>query len=398
MEFKKAVLKNGMTLLFEKREVPVTTVMLATKFGSINEQEKEKGVAHFIEHLCFKGTKKRTTFQIAAELEKVGGNLNAFTSEEETAYHVKLPSQHLNLAMDVIFDIFFNPLFPEEEIKKEANVICEEIKMYYDNPRMRAMDKIKDCLYKKPFGLSIAGSEESVRGMKREDLLKKHKEYYCSKNAILSVVGNNDFEEVLKLAEKYSVECEGKEIEIPKISLQNKKEREERVDIQQANLIIGIHFPKANEKGRYASEIVSAILGEGMSSKLFTEIREKRGLAYAVKTDLDVGKNYGYLIIYVGTDKGKIEQVIDLSIKELKKLSEISEKELKEAKEQLIGNYLLDSEDCAKTALNLILEEISGKAEDYYSYKENIEKVSLQDINNLLKFQDYSYYCVLPAD
>ena len=114
----KTKLSNGMTILFEKREVPVTTVMLAAKYGSAYETEEEKGIAHFIEHLCFKGTEKRTTEEIAANLEKVGGILNAHTSEEETAYHVKLPSRHLELAMDVIFDIFFNPKFPEEEVKK----------------------------------------------------------------------------------------------------------------------------------------------------------------------------------------------------------------------------------------------------------------------------------------
>ena len=130
----KKVLDNGLTVLFEKRDVPVTTVMLGVRYGSAYESSDEKGMAHFIEHMCFKGTEKRTVKQIAENVEKVGGDLNAFTSEEFTVYHVKLPSAHLNVAMDVIFDIFFNAIFPESDVKKEANVICEEIKMNRDNP------------------------------------------------------------------------------------------------------------------------------------------------------------------------------------------------------------------------------------------------------------------------
>ena len=331
----KTKLSNGMTILFEKREVPVTTVMLAAKYGSAYETEEEKGIAHFIEHLCFKGTEKRTTEEIAANLEKVGGILNAHTSEEETAYHVKLPSRHLELAMDVIFDIFFNPKFPEEEVKKEANVICEEIKMYYDNPRARVVEQIKGCLYEKPFGIFGAGTEETVRSMTREQLLKKHREIYCPENAILSVVGNNDFEEIKRFAEKFSVERNCKKESVKEIKLKNEVRKESR-DLQQANLTIGFHFPKLNDKDRYAADVFSAILGEGMSSKLFTEVREKRGLAYAVKTDTDLGKNYSYMIIYIGTEKEKTEEVIKICLDEFRKMKNISEKELEDGKKQVI--------------------------------------------------------------
>ncbi|MDO8517550.1 MAG: pitrilysin family protein [Nanoarchaeota archaeon] len=398
MKFNKVVLKNGLTVLHEKRDVPVTTVMLATRFGSVYESEKEKGIAHFIEHLCFKGTKKRTTNQIASELEKVGGNLNAFTSEEETAYHVKLPSRYLELAMDVISDIFFNPVFPEEEIKKEANVICEEIKMYKDNPRGHVMTEIKACLYKDAFGMSIAGIEKNVLSMNREQLLNKHQEFYCPANSILCVVGNNYFEDVVKLAEKYCVSqnINTKKHVLEKIEFQNIKKTEKRESLQQASIIIGMHFPKMNDGDRYASEVFAAILGEGMSSKLFTEVREKRGLAYAVKTELDMGKEYSYIIIYIGTDKEKTKPVIDLCIQEFKKMSEISEKELMQGKEQIIGNSDVESESSDSTTLNLILEEIADKAENHYKYEENINKVNLDDIKRLAKVSDFSYFILTP--
>jgi predicted Zn-dependent peptidase len=396
MKFNKKVLSNGLTVLHEKRDLPVTTVMLASKFGSRYESEKDKGIAHFIEHLCFKGTEKRTTEQIAAELEKVGGILNAFTSEEETAYHVKLPSKHLDLAMDVIFDIFFNPTFPEKEIEKEGGVICEEIRMYRDNPAAHVLERIKGCLYKKPFGMFIAGTEDNIKKMKREDLLKKHSEVYFPGNAILTVVGNNEFEDVVKLAEKFCVNNEGKKPQVSEIKTQNLKSIEKRGDLQQANLAMGFHFPKTSEKEKFAAEVFLAIFGQGMSSKLWREVREKRGLAYAIKTEMDAGKDYGYLVIYIGTGKDKVREVINLCVEEFSKMKDISEKEVEDAKEQVMGNYDISTEDCANVATNLLLEEISGKAEDYYDFKKEIAKVTLKDIKELAEKADYSYFALTP--
>lgn len=396
MNFTKKRLKNGLTVLFEKRDVPVTTVMLATKFGSIYETEKEKGIAHFIEHLCFKGTKKRTTRQIAFELEKVGGVLNAFTSEEETAYHVKLPSQHLELAMDVIFDIFFNPTFPEEEVKKEGNVICEEIKMYNDNPLRHALNKIKSNLYESPFGMDIIGTKENIESMTREVLIKKHHEVYTPQNAILCVVGNNNFEEIVRFAEKFSIQREGKNPKAQKIVTKIKNTTETRKDIQQANVVMGLHFPKSSDKDRYAAEVFTTILGQGMSSRLFTEVREKRGLAYAVKTSLDLGKDFGYMIIYVGTDKNKINEVKKICFEEFKKMKDLTEKELQEGKEQAIGNHAVEAEGSNETAVNLLVEEISGDAKNYYEYEKNINQVKLDDIKKLANKSEYASFALTP--
>ena len=195
VEFKQKVLKNGLTIIHEKRDVSVTTLLLGVKYGSRYEDEKEKGIAHFIEHLCFKGTEKRTTKQIAEEIENIGGILNAFTSEDVTAYHAKFPSEHLANVGEVIFDIFFNPTFPLEEVKRESEVICEEIKMYYDNPRAHVLDQIKSQLYEKPFGMFIAGTQEIVKGLNREKLLEKHRQIYVPKNSVLVIVGNNSFSE-----------------------------------------------------------------------------------------------------------------------------------------------------------------------------------------------------------
>lgn len=392
MKFNKKVLSNGMTILHEKRDVPVTTVMFAVKYGSAYELESEKGIAHFIEHLCFKGTEKRSADDIGRTLEKVGGNLNAFTHEEITAYHVKLPSDNLKLAVDVLSDIYFNPVFPEKEIKKEANVICEEIKMYQDTPSRHVLEVVKKNLFKSPFGLFGGGKEDVIRSLDRDTLLKKHRDIYVPKNTILCVVGNNDFKDVVKYAEEFCVERKGKNIEKPKIVLQNKKTKESRKELQQANLCLGFEFPKLKDDKRYAAEVFSTILGYGFSSKLFKEIREKRGLVYSVKSYLDEGIDYSYLVIYAGTDKSKSKEVIDLSLKEFEKMKNVDEKELEETKNQLVGNKKVESESSDVACIGLIFEELAGDAENYYNYEENVRKVSLKDIQELSKIKDYASF------
>jgi predicted Zn-dependent peptidase len=396
VEFNKKILSNGMTVLHEKREVPVSTVMLATKYGGAHEPVKEKGMAHFIEHLCFKGTEKRSTKEIAESVEKVGGELNAFTHEEVTAYHVKLPSEHLEVAMDVLFDVFFNANFPESEIKKEANVICEEIKMYHDNPSAHTLEKIRAGLYEPPFGMFLAGSEENILGMTREQILERHRRVYAPDNAILCVVGDNNFEEVIEFAEKFCVERVAEKTSVQKIVQKYSTGEEKRENLQQANLALGFHFPFSAEKERYAAEVFSTLLGRGMSSKLFTEVREKRGLVYGIRSDVDFGGAYGYMIIWAGTDPEKTKEVLAVCLKEFKDMANISEKELEEAKIQVVGNHKVGSECSNDTAVDLILEEVSGDARDYYNYEKKVGVVGLKEIKKLAEKSDYSSFVLGP--
>ena len=393
MEFHRKVLSNGLTVRHEKRDVDVTTVMFAVKYGSIYESEKDKGVAHFIEHLCFKGTEKRNAKEIAATLEGVGGNLNAFTSEEITAYHVKLPSNHLELAVDVLSDIFFNPIFPEEEIKRESNVILEEIKMYHDNPRAHIFEAIKSNLYENPFGQFIAGTEKNVKSMGREFLLNRHRSVYVPQNSILSIVGNNDFDEVLKLVEKYvKVKRELKKPKIPVIKKRMLSNAEKRKDILQTNLALGIHMNKMSDKERYAIELFNEILGSGMSSKLFTEVRERRGLVYNVGSNVDLGNNYGYMVISAGTEKSKVDEVIKVCKEEFSKVANVDEKELKKAKIQIIGKNKVENEDSNDTALKLILNEFAGDVKGHYNYSKRINEVKLEDLKKIAKKKDFASF------
>jgi len=397
MKFKKKVLKNGLTVLFEKRDVDVTTVMLGVRYGSGYDSVEEKGMAHFIEHLCFKGTEKRSVKEIADEVERVGGELNAFTHEEVTAYHVKLPSKYLEVAMNVIFDIFFNPVFPEKEVSREASVICEEIKMYHDNPKGHVLDKIKENLYEEPFGYSGLGRAEVVKNMTREQLKSKQRKVYVPKNSILCVVGNNDFDDVVSFAEKFSVNRESDfELKTQNIISKNIKDDEKREGLHQSNVVLGFHFPKAFEKLSYAAEIFSAVLGHGMSSKLFSEVREKRGLVYGVKSDLDNGKNYGYMIIWAGTDPSKVEKVKEICLEEFSKMKNLTKEELEEAKVQVVGNRKVEDEGSSETAVNLIMSEISGDAGDYYDYEKKINEVTLEDIKKLASKTEFASFSLGP--
>ena len=396
MKPERIVLDNGLTVLYENRSYPSTTMVLASKYGAAYETEENKGIAHVLEHMCFKGTKKRNTKEIAYGIEKVGGLLNAFTDEEETAYYATIPSEELRLAMDTIFDLYFNPTFPAEELKKETNVICEEIKMGKDNPMNYTARKLGSCLYKKPFGMPIIGTKKNVKSVTRKQLLKVHKDFYAPGNSILVVVGNNNLEEILELAETFSSPRTGKKPKPPKKNLQHLRKKERRDGIQQATLALGFHFPTAVSDERYAAKVFSSILGKGMSSKLFTEVREKRGLAYTVGSSLGRGRDYGCLMIYAGTSKDKVDEVIEICVKEFEKMGTLPEKELEDGKKQLIGNYKVGCESSSAVANSLIYIEVAGKTEDAQKYEERIQQVSLDDIVKLAKIKDYAYFALTP--
>ena len=377
--FTRKILKNGMIILHEKRDIPVTTIAFTARVGYGFEHANIKGISHFIEHMAFKGTANRTAEQISSELESVGGELNAFTSDELTVFHVKLPSRHLALGVDVLSDIFFNPL------------------MYHDDPKRYVLDKIKELSYKAPFGLQGTGTAQTLNSMNQKHLVEFHRKNYIASNSILCVVGNNSFNEVLELAKKIPVK-EGKTIN--KISPDGIFEKlvEKRKNIDQSNIIVSIPAPTLIHEKRYAAQLFATILGEGMSSRLFREIREKRGLAYTVKAYLDVGVNFGTIDFYVGTEKGKEEIVKELILKEIQKMKDLSVTELEDAKQQLIGAFEVEEEDSRNTALKLIVEELCGNAVNYYEFERRIKAVKLDEVKDFSKVKDYSYVALVPED
>jgi predicted Zn-dependent peptidase len=394
--FHRKILKNGMTVLFEKRDIPVVSVAFAVRNGGINESIAEKGISHFIEHMLYKGTPTRNAKKIAEEIEKNGGELNGFTDDAVTAYWCKMPSRHLDVALNVLSDMVKNPLFDLKELEKERKVIFEEIKMRKDSPRVYVFDEIQSYLYNGTLGLSLIGTPETMNSIDRKKIINKFKQIYQPNNMILSIVGNADFNKIVKFAEKNFGKIKGI-IPKQKFSLKNESKIEKRKGIDQANLIFAYHVPLAGDKKCYAAQILSTLMAGGMSSRLFSEIREKRNLAYAVKGDANINKDFAYTIIYVGTTKENVEIVKKLILEEFEKVVEsLGEKELKEIKEQLIGNYQISMEDSQNQMVNLLMHEINGNAEEFYEFEKNISEVKLSDVKDLAKLKDYSFFALIP--
>jgi predicted Zn-dependent peptidase len=393
-EFYRKKLDNGVTVLFEKRKIPVVAVASSVKFGAQHESLDIKGISHFIEHLVFKGTKKRSVEQIPREIESKGGIINAFTGEEITCFWNKMPSKNFELGADVCIDLILNPLFEKQALERERKVILEEIKMHHDNPNAHVIEKIKEMLYEGPFNMSVAGTEKTVSLLSREKILKTFNSVYSANNIIFSVVGDVDFESVLEQAKKFP-KVNKKINQIP-IILRNNQVIEKRKGIDQAHEVLGFHMPKLTDKNRYAAEIFNCILGDGMSSRLFQEIREKRGLCYAIKSALDQSKDYSYELIYAGTVKEKIKEIKELILKEIKKLNNLKQREFNETKERLIGLMNINTEKCDSTMIDLLSEEIAGNAENYYKYQENINSAKLEDVKKLSKLKAYSFAALVP--
>ncbi len=396
-KFFRKILANGMTILFEKREFPVVSVAIAVKTGGMHENEQEKGISHFIEHMLYKGTKIRTYRQISEEIENNGGELNGFTNETATAYWCKMPSRHLNIALDVLTDMVKNSVFDAKELEKERKVIFEEIKMRKDSPRTYVADKIHGFLYEKPFGIDVIGTYESMNSITREKIVKRFKEIYRPNNMILAVVGDADFSEIVKFAEKNFGKGRGI---LPEFEIKEKNETkaEKRKGIDQANLIFAFHSPKSSDKKSYAAMILNTLMASGSSSRLFQEIREKRNLAYAIHGNVDVNKEFSYSIIYAGTTVDKVDEVKRLIIEEFQKVSrEITEKELSKAKDNLIGNLQISVEDSQGQLIELIGWEIAnGNASSFYDFEKNIRKVTLDEVKELAKIKDYSFFVLVP--
>jgi predicted Zn-dependent peptidase len=395
VSFHRKVLDNGITVIHEQRKIPVVAVASSVKFGAQYETEDIKGISHFIEHLVFKGTKKRKVDEIPREVEGKGGILNAFTGEEITCFWNKMPSKHFALSADIGRDLVTNPLFQKVPLERERKVILEEIKMYNDNPSTFVLEKIKEMLYEGPFNMSIAGTDKTVRGLSREKVVELFNSIYASNNMIFSVVGDVGWPEVLSEAKKFPKTK--KEIKGVDITLRNGEEIHKRKGIDQAHEVIGFHMPKLNDKNRYAAELFDGILGGGMSSRLFQEVREKRGLCYAVKSNLEQSKDYSYELIYVGTTKDKIQEVKKLVLKEVKKLKDLNLGDLNEAKERLIGLRKISKERSDSTMFDLLQEELGGDASRYYDYEENIAKVRLGDVRELSRLKGSSFVALVPA-
>ncbi len=348
--------------------------------------------------MLYKGTFKRDSRQIALDIERNGGELNGFTSEILTTYWCKMPSRHLNIALDVLSDMVKNPKFDEKELEKERKVIFEEMKLYKDNPSFYVVEKINQNLYKKPFGGSLIGTKKSMNSITRKIMVKKFQEVYKPNNIVLCVVGDADFKTLEKFAEKNFKKENGK-IKKIKSEKQNLTQREFRKGIDQANFVFAYHVPVFNDKRNYAAILLNTLMAGGMSSRLFSEIREKRNLAYSVRGQFNIQKDFAYNSIYVGAKSESISIIKEIILREFEDVSKkLSETELKQVKEQVIGNYYLALEDSYIQMTNLLLNEANGNVKNTYEFERDILGVKLSEVREIARMalKNNSIFVLLP--
>ena len=399
--FKKITLKNGLRIItVPQKSTPAVTVLVLVGTGSKYETKETKGISHFLEHLYFKGTKKRPSGLLIAEvLDKLGGVYNAFTSEEYTGYYAKVATPHFETALDWVSDIYFDSLLPKKEIEKERGVIIEEINMYLDMPMIYIGELWKTLLYgDQPAGWDIAGTKKTVSKITREQILNYMKSQYVASNTIVCIAGNislpqainkieNCFSGISKTQPKSKPPVIDASVnsalivekqEKPKTLLFSKK-------TDQTHLALGVRAFNLFHPHRFTLEILGIILGGMMSSRLFVEIRGKLGLAYYVKTEVECDPDTGYLVTNAGIDNQKVDKAILAILKEYRKISQkkISLAELKKAKENFKGKLALYLESSDAKASFCAGQELLERK--ILTPKEIFKKIDKITINDILK-------------
>lgn len=351
--FAKTVLDNGIRVVSqEMSDHRSVSLGIWVENGSRHERRHENGISHFIEHLLFKGTTTRTAAQIAEEMDAVGGVLNAFTSKEHTCYYAKVLDEDLPLAIDLLTDIFLNSNFDREEIERERSVILQEISQAEDTPDDYVHDLFSvDFFQDHPLGRPIAGRSETVSKFRREDFVSFFRERYRPGRVLVSAAGHFKHDDLVKEmnARLGAVEQESavlKHLDGEALPQTQRGVFPHSKPLEQVHLCLGMPGIHQAHPHRHAAFILNTILGGGMSSRLFQEIREKRGKAYSVYSFMSTYRDTGYIGVYAGTSVESVEEVIDLILKELKSLAagDIKEDELRRTKGQLVGNIMLGLE------------------------------------------------------
>ena len=359
----KTVLHNGVRVISEHISSAYSvSIGIWVANGSRHEEPEISGIAHFIEHLLFKGTERRTALDIAREIDSMGGVLNAFTSREYVCYYAKVLDKFLPQAVDLLSDIFLNSVFNSDEIEKERNVVLQEIDMLEDNPDDYVHDLFSRNFWRNhPLGMPIIGTEQTVRSLTRERILAYKDSKYRAGDIIIAAAGNVDHQELLKLVDRLFDQvppgCCDPTGEKPQF---NRKTEVYPKELEQAHLCLGTIALPQNHQLRYEAYILNTILGGSMSSRLFQEIREKHGLAYSVYSYMVSHSDTGSLVIYAGASPEQVQQVLEICLQELKRLKteSLSPTELDAAKEQLKGNVLLSLESSDNRMSKLAKNEI----------------------------------------
>lgn len=384
-------LKNGVTVVTDKMPT-VRSVSLGffCKNGARNEPDRYAGITHFIEHTVFKGTKKRSALEIAIEQERLGGNLDAFTTHEETGFVIKVIDERMSSAFDLIGDMLTSPIFAENDLISEQKVIIEEMKMVEDSPEELLGDIFAEKYFiSHPLGRNIAGSPKTVRSFDSKTAAKYHASAFAPHNIIVVAAGNIDHDSVVKLAEQYFDIDRSADMTLPDAPPKTAAPIiiKQRKDLEQAHLVLAMPLVQADDERRYAADLLTKILGEGTSSRLWQKIREERGLAYSVGTSLALYKDCGVISVYAGTSPEQTGEVIDIAVEELRKAVKdgVKTQELELAKEQTRASVLLSLEDSAARAGALAHSEmVHHRNITFEETLANVEAVTIDDLNALM--------------
>jgi predicted Zn-dependent peptidase len=376
---RREVLPNGLTIITEQMQhIRSVSIGIWVKTGSRDEDLQWNGISHFIEHMVFKGTKHRSAEDIARQVDSIGGNMDAFTAKECICFNVKVLDEHLPIALDVLSDLVLNPVFDTQDISRERGVILEEIKMDEDSPDYLVHEIFTQNFWKDhPLGKPILGTKDTVKKFERDPVLDFYGLRFGPGNLIISAAGNLNHEQFVALVNKHFQHM--KPVKngfhspqpkiVPRIILRNKKA------LEQVQICVGVpSHPIAHER-RHASYILNTLLGGGMSSRLFQNIRERQGLAYAIYSDLNPYRDTGCLSVYAGTSRESAVKVVQCVVSEFHKLKAepVPEEELRRSKDQLKGSLMLSLESSTARMSNLARQEMYF--DRFYSMDELLEKI-----------------------
>src|SRR5215471_9923193 len=392
--FSKTVLDNGIRIVSnEMPEHRSVSLGIWVENGSRHESEAENGLSHFIEHLLFKGTERRSAAQIAEEMDAVGGVINAFTAKEHTCYYAKVLDENLPLAIDLLTDIFLNSSFDAEEIERERSVILQEISQAEDTPDDYVHDLFNLDFFKNhPIGRPICGREETVNNFQRQDIIQFFKSRYQPRRVIVSIAGNFRHNALVQeMAARLGSVPQRIHNADPGLNGETVPKMGSGIfahpkSLEQVHLCLGVAGIAQSHPKRYIAYVLNTLLGGGMSSRLFQEIREKRGKAYSVYSFSSSYKDVGYLGVYAGTSLDSTEEVVELILQELKKLAagDVTETELGRTQGQLVGGMILGLESTDSWMSHVARNEIYfGQAITIDEICQKIRAVSRDDVIEL---------------
>lgn len=393
MPYKKTVLKNGLRIItVPLKDNPTVTVYCLVEAGSKYENKKINGISHFLEHMCFKGTVRRTRDEIAYELDSIGASNNAFTSREYTGYYAKASKKHASKILDIVSDIYLNSTFPEDEMQKEKGVVTEEIKMYEDQPQSKVGDVLMQTLYgNQPAGWTITGTPEHIKSLRRQELVDYHEKYYVPSATTVVVAGTFDEKKILKEIEKIFGGLK-KRPRGTKLSVKEKQKKPaagtffKKTD--QTHFALALRTFDQKDKRHPALAVLDNILGGGMSSRLFKKMRDELGICYYIGSGVSTMTDHGFVEIAAGAPRPKLELAIKEILLELKKLKEelVPEKELKKVKDYIIGHLYMGLESSKSFASYYGFQEaLRDRIYTPEEWEKLIKGVSAEDIRRLAR-------------